>query len=186
MKKRNIIFTAITLLFLIATSLSICAKETKEEKKLRKEREKIEEARIDSIDAKKAMEAIKDINFTLMADRLQTRRNSAMVSDNMNFVSVTPKKGMLQIVPFFAGFNGINLKGNVTNVRVNTTKKGDTNIIIDIFGSELRARVDILMWKGSNSARAIVTPNLSSGDITLYGKIFPTDLFPNLQNEMNR
>ena len=69
MKTRIILLALLIMSMLQTTAMA----ETKEEKKQRKEREKIEKAREDSIDYAKAVQALKENEFTLIADRLECR-----------------------------------------------------------------------------------------------------------------
>lgn len=173
-----------TLIFSIAT-FSLNA-ETKEEKDAQKKLEKIQKQREDSIDHAKAVEALNSMNFAIMADRLESRFGGTTVSDNLNFVTANPQNAMVQIVPFMAGFNGLNLKGSVTSSNVKTTKKGETVVNFSIFGSTINAQVMLVLYKDSNQARVTISPNFRNGDITMYGKVFPIDVFPQLVEALNQ
>ncbi|MDD2962084.1 MAG: DUF4251 domain-containing protein [Muribaculaceae bacterium] len=174
-------------IFLIALfsllSFSINA-ESKNDKATRKALEKLQEAKEDSIDCAKALEAVNKMEFAFMAERISFRANSAMVNDNMNFLATNGENAMLQIVPFMAGFDGINLKGRVTKSNVTLSKKGNTQISIDIFGTTLNARAMITLYKGSNQAMVVIMPNFRSGETTMYGKIFPINIFNEFEDAL--
>lgn len=175
----------IFLLSLILTA-NISFAETKEEKEARKTAEKIQKQKEDSIDNHYAIKALKANRFAVMADQLQYRTASSFVDDNLNFIAADKERAMVQVVPFCAGFNGLNIKGNITKYDFEETKKGDIYVNINVFGSTLNARISLTLFKGSNDARIIITPNFRSGDITMYGKVFPLEIFDELERELKR
>lgn len=161
--------------------------QTKEEKQSRKQLEKIQKQREDSIDYVNAERAIHNMKFAMMAERLEWRNAPVnYVQENMNFFATDSVNAMLQVVPFAAGFQGINLKGKLTKSSVRKLKNGDTEIVVDIFGSVLNARIMIVMYKNSNNARATILPNFRRSDLTMYGKIFPIDIFNQLEDALKR
>lgn len=159
------------------------AQSKNEDKIAKKELKKKQDAKNDSIDASQAVAALKNMRFALMADRLTAKAHTSMLQDNMNFVCTDSANAMVQIVPL-TGFNGFNVKGTLTNAKVTVSKNGEVNVALDIFGSQINARVMITLYKDSNQARATIMPNFHSGDITLYGKIFPIDVFNELEDAL--
>ena len=180
MKTRIILLALLIMSMLQTTAMA----ETKEEKKQRKEREKIEKAREDSIDYAKAVQALKENEFTLIADRLECRGYVSHVNDNVNFMSTGDGRGMVQIAPFMSGFDGINLRGSVRFSEVEIKKKGDVMATADIFGTYINARAIINLSHGGNTAYVTITSNLYRWRISMYGKLFPTRVFPELMSEL--
>ena len=158
--------------------------ETKEEKAERKRTEKIEKAQEDSVNYIMAKKSLQKMSFVIMADEIGTNIRNVFVDDNMNFIVSSPDKAMIQIVPLFAGFNGLNLKGSVTGHECEVNKKGDVFTTLDIFGSTVTARISITLYHGSNDARAMISPSFGRGDIVFKGKIFPLKVFPELINPL--
>lgn len=175
--------TRIKILTILALSIlytSSAIAETKEEKTERKRIEKIEKAKEDSINYRMAKKSLQKMSFVIMADEIGNQIQNTFVDDNMNFIVVSPDKAMIQIVPLFAGFNGLNLKGNVTGDSCGINKRGDVFTTLDIFSSEITARISITLYHNSNEVRAIISPSFSRGEIVFKGKLFPLKVFPEL------
>ena len=171
-------FITILVLSVLCTFSAIA--ETKVEKAERKHIEKIEKAKEDSINYKMAKKSMQKMSFVIMADEIGNQIQNIFVDDNMNFIVCSPNKAMIQIVPQFAGFNGLNLKGNLTGDSCETNKKGDVFTTLDIFSSEITARVFITLYHDSNEVRAVISPSFSRGKIIFKGKMFPLKVFPEL------
>lgn len=142
----------------------------KQEEKIRDEREHAE-----------AVQALKDHAFVLEADRVVFKRGaSAFVSPNTNFVAMEDDRATVQVAfnNAFSGPNGlggITVDGSISNLQMSQDKKGNITFSINISGIGVSAQIVIHLYKDSNSATAIVTPNFNSNRVTLNGKLLPIE-----------
>lgn len=145
-----------------------------------------QQAREDSIDCVRAIRAVERGSFVMFAERISIGAWNNIVDDDMNFVAVNPKKSMVQLVPVIGHFAGVNLPGTQSNYKVTAkpSKKGDKgpeyNISWFVNGAYINAQVFVTMYRDSNDAMAVIAGAYSGQDITLYGKIFPLELFPEI------
>lgn len=145
-----------------------------------REMEKRLEAIQDSIRAVEAFCALEQLDFVLEANRLAFKRGeTAFVTSNTNFVSLSDDKAVIQIAPFYGGgpngVGGITLEGRASNIKMKTDKKGNVTFTMNVSGTGLSATVDISLSKNSYMASVTINPNFHSNRITLYGDLLPTD-----------
>lgn len=153
-----------------------------------REIEKRIEAIQDSIRAVEAFTALEQLDFVLEANRLSFKRGeTAYVTSNTNFVSLSDDKAVIQIAPFLSGgpngVGGITLEGRASNIKLKTDKKGNVTFTMSVFGTGLSATVDIFLPRNSYMASVTVNPNFHSNRVTLYGILLPTgssDVFKGL------
>lgn len=160
--------------------LSIAASAVEAFPQNRKER-KAAEALRDSVEYAATVQAMKDMNFVLEADRLiLTSGENIMVQSNVNFVSVNDDKAVIQVSPLrgggINGVGGITVDGTVSDVRFDTDKKGNIYMSMKVLGAVASCRVSISLPKGGSTARVTIDPNYSSDDISMYGRIVPAEL----------
>lgn len=154
----------------------------KTESKLTKEQKKQLEAMQDSIDHANAIKALETLDFVMEADQLVFKRGqTAYVSSNTNFISLSDDKAVVQVSPFNAvagpnGVGGITLDGKASNIRIKTDKKGNTTFTMNVMGAGISAIVTIRLYEGGNNASVDVNPNFNSNRVTLNGKLLPTEL----------
>ena len=129
----------------------------------------------DSINYKNAVSALEKSNFVLEADQLLFKRGgTAFVSSNTNFVSLSDNRAIVQVAPFNGGGpNGV--EGSASNVKVQTDKKGNTTLSMNVMGTGISATVNIFLFKGSNYASVVISPNYNSNRITLRGRLVPKE-----------
>ena len=128
----------------------------------------------DSINYKNAVSALEKSNFVLEADQLLFKRGgTAFVSSNTNFVSLSDNRAIVQVAPFNGG--GPNGEGSASNVKVQTDKKGNTTLSMNVMGTGISATVNIFLFKGSNYASVVISPNYNSNRITLRGRLVPKE-----------
>lgn len=144
------------------------------------EMEKRIEAIQDSIRAVEAFTALEQLDFVLEANRLSFKRGeTAYVTSNTNFVSLSDDKAVIQIAPFYGGgpngVGGITLEGKASNIKLKTDKKGNVTFTMSVFGTGLSATVNISLPKNSYMASVTVNPNLHSNRVTLYGTLLPSN-----------
>lgn len=170
------------------TTVKLYPKEDKSEntqqkqKNSREERraEKLEQEQIDSINYVKAVNALKNLDFVLEADRLIFKRGtSAFVSSVTNFVALENDKATVQVAPFNSigaqnGVGGITVEGMASNIQLKTDKKGNSIFSMSVMGKGISATVVITLPKGSNNASVTVNPNFNSNRITLNGILIPS------------
>ena len=121
----------------------------------------------DSINYKNAVSALEKSNFVLEADQLLFKRGgTAFVSSNTNFVSLSDNRAIVQVAPFNGGgpngVGGITVEGSASNVKVQTDKKGNTTLSMNVMGTGISATVNIFLFKGSNYASVVISPNYNS------------------------
>ena len=147
--------------------------------------EKRIEAIQDSIRSVEAFAALEQLDFVLEASRLSFKRGeTAYVTSNTNFVSLSDDKAVIQIAPFHGGgpngVGGITLEGRASNIKLKTDKKGKVTFTMSVSGMGLSATVDISLPKNSYMASVSVNPNFHSNRVTLYGILLPaanSDIF---------
>lgn len=146
----------------------------------RKEHKAMEAAR-DSVRAAVALEAVKNMDFVVEAERLVLPSGeNIMVTSNVNFVSVNGEKAVIQVAPLSGpghnGVGGITVDGYISDVDFNTDKRGNLNVTMNVTGAAVSCRLSLSLPKGGVNARIRVDPNYSSDDITLVGSVVPTEL----------
>ena len=145
----------------------------------KREVEKRIEAIQDSIRSVEAFTALEHLDFVLEANRLSFKRGeTAFVTSNTNFVSLSDDKAVIQIAPFYGGgpngVGGITLEGRASNIKLKTDKKGNVILTMSVSGTGLSAMVDISLPKNSYMASVTVNPNFHSNRVTLYGVLLPS------------
>ena len=145
----------------------------------KREVEKRIEAIQDSIRSVEAFAALEQLDFMLEANRLSFKRGeTAYVTSNTNFVSLSDDKAVIQIAPFYGGgpngVGGITLEGRASNIKLKTDKKGNVILTMSVSGTGLSAMVDISLPKNSYMASVTVNPNFHSNRVTLYGVLLPS------------
>ena len=145
----------------------------------KREVEKRIEAIQDSIRSVEAFTALEQLDFVLGANRLSFKRGeTAFVTSNTNFVSLSDDKAVIQIAPFYGGgpngVGGITLEGRASNIKLKTDKKGNVILTMSVSGTGLSAMVDISLPKNSYMASVTVNPNFHSNRVTLYGVLLPS------------
>ena len=153
-------------------------KRTRQEYVQKREQEKRIEAIQDSTRSVEAFAALEQLDFMLEANRLSFKRGeTAYVTSNTNFVSLSDDKAVIQIAPFHGGgpngVGGITLEGRASNIKLKTDKKGNVTFTMSVSGTGLSATVDISLPKNSYMASVTVTPNFHSNRVTLYGILLP-------------
>ena len=173
-------------ILLMITSLCaitmVSAQEVNEKQLTKKERKAIEKRNReikDSLAHLDALAALQDGNYVLMADRIMIRSHAFMnPAPNTNFVLVQGDKAVIQLASNngragLNGMGGITVEGYINGLKCDTNKKGETSYKFGVSGPALSAQVHIVLYKEDNQAMAIVSPNYWSGNLTVYGKIFP-------------
>lgn len=174
MNKMKSVFLSVFMLLLVAVSAVGATPQNRKERKAA-------EALQDSIRFEAAVQAMKDMDFVLEADRLiLTSGENVMVQSNVNFVSVKDDRAVIQVSPLRGpgvnGVGGITVDGTVSDVRFDTDKKGNIYMSMKVLGAVASCRVSISLPKGGTTARVTIDPNYSSDDISMFGKIVPTEL----------
>ena len=169
--------------------MSVCAfamayAQTTDIKELTKKEKKMIEKRTreikDSLDHINAIAAMQKGYYVLMADRITIKGRSFMnPMSNTNFVLIQGDKAVIQLAANngrsgFNGMGGITVEGYINGlVGGEPDKKGDVSYKFGVSGPAVSAQVYVTLYKDSNQAMAIVSPNYWSGNLTVYGKIVP-------------
>ena len=139
----------------------------KEAKKAEKAAKKAaEEAEANAL-FEQAVQALKNKDFVLEADRIEFKRGSFVyVTPNTNFVSVKGEKATIQLAfntPAAGpnGIGGITVDGTTSGVQMKTDKKGNVMYEMNVQGVAVSARVTFRMAKGTNKCTATVSPMCS-------------------------
>lgn len=149
----------------------------KAEKEAKKAAEEAEEMALFD----QAVQALKERDFVLEADRVEFKRGRfAYVTPNTNFVSMQGDKATIQLAfnGAFSGPNGIGgitVDGNASSVEMKTDKKGNVTFSMMVQGVAVSANVTFRMIKGSNKCTATVSPNFNSNRLTFTGYLYPSD-----------
>lgn len=162
----------------IKSDPELSAKAKADAKALKAIRKKIE-AQMDSAAAAKAVNALENLDFVLVADKLVSKYGElAYVSGITNFISLKDDRCTIQIAPYDAGgpngVGGITLDGRASNIVMSTDKKGVIRYSMMVQGAAVSAVVSVTLPQGTNVATVTVTPNLNSNSISLVGKIVPS------------
>lgn len=125
---------------------------------------------VNSRELKKQLAAIQDsINY----------KNAVSALEKSNFVSLSDNRAIVQVAPFNGGgpngVGGITVEGSASNVKVQTDKKGNTTLSMNVMGTGISATVNIFLFKGSNYASVVISPNYNSNRITLRGRLVPKE-----------
>ena len=146
----------------------------------RQQRKAIQE-QLDSLRFVQGASAVADREFTIEADRVVFKRGqTAYVTSNTNFVSVAGDKAVVQVafnIPSGGvnGVGGITVEGTVSAYEVETTRRGDLHVTMNVMGRGISAQLFIVMHKGSNRADVTITPNFNSRELTLSGVLLPAE-----------
>ncbi len=170
--------TKLLVLMMLLVPFSLAAQE--QESLSRQQRKAIQE-QLDSLRFVQGASAVADREFTLEADRVIFKRGqTAYVTSNTNFVSVMGDEAVVQVafnIPSggINGVGGITVEGSVSGYEVETTKRGDLHVTMNVMGRGISARLFIMMRKGSNRADVTITPNFNSRELTLSGVLLPAE-----------
>ena len=142
-----------------------------------KEQKKMEEIQ-DSIHHVEAVNSLEKLDFVVEADRLIFKRGeTAYVTPNTNFISLSDDQAVVQIAPFNSGgpngVGGITLEGRASNIKMQTDKKGNITFSMSVIGNGISASISISLPQGGHRATVTVNPNFSSNRITLSGYLIP-------------
>lgn len=167
-------FTAVLGLSFALSSCSTLSPEQQAAKAAQKELE----ARQKAAEHARVVEAFKNMDFVLEADRLTLRRGDSFnVSSALNFISSRDGVTTVQLGSYRGmganGVGGITVEGKASDVKFKTNKNGVVDLSMHVSGVGISAVVNITLYGESNQATAIVQPNLSGNKITLSGKIRP-------------
>ena len=159
----------------IKSDSTLAAKAKADAKALKAIQKRIE-FQMDSVAAAKAVNALENLKFVLVADKLISKYGDmAYVSGVTNFISLNDDKCTVQIAPFNGGgpngVGGITLDGLASNINMSTDKKGTIRYSMMVQGVAISAFITITLPSGTNEASVTITPNLNSNNITLVGKI---------------
>lgn len=166
-------------MFLLMLAGSATAQE--ETKELTKAERKALQARIDSLQYAEAEQALNNRAFTLEATQVIFKYGqTAYVTSNTNFVSVQDDHAVVQVafnIPVSGpnGLGGVTVEGKFSQYDLKKDKKGNISLSINVMGTGISARADIMLYSGSNKATVTITPNFNSNRMTLNGVILPLE-----------
>ena len=155
--------------------------QAQEERELTREEKKAMQEHLDSLLYVEAEQAINQKAFTLEADKVVFKYGqTAYVSSNTNFVSVTGEDAVVQVafnIPVSGpnGLGGVTVDGTVSSYEPKIDKKGNLSLSLNVMGTGISARIDIYMPKGTNRASVTISPNFNSNRLTLNGVILPAE-----------
>lgn len=143
----------------------------------REEQKRTEEVQ-DSILFVEAVKSLEKLDFVVEADELIFKHGeTAYVTSNTNFFSLSDDQAVVQIAPFNSGgpngVGGITLEGRASNIKMKTDKKGNISFSMSVIGNGISANVSLSLPQGSHRATVTVNPNFSSNRITFSGYLVP-------------
>lgn len=143
----------------------------------REEQKRTEEVQ-DSILFVEAVKSLEKLDFVVEADKLIFKHGeTAYVTLNTNFFSLSDDQAIVQIAPFNSGgpngVGGITLEGRASNIKMKTDKKGNISFSMSVIGNGISANVSLSLPQGSHRATVTVNPNFSSNRITFSGYLVP-------------
>ncbi len=144
-----------------------------------KEQKKTEETQ-DSILFVEAVKSLEKLDFVVEADKLIFKHGeTAYVTSNTNFFSLSDDQAVVQIAPFNSGgpngVGGITLEGRASNIKMKTDKKGNISFSMSVVGNGISATVSLSLLQGSHRATVTVNPNFNSHRITFSGYLVPKE-----------
>lgn len=122
--------------------------------------------------------SLEKLDFVVEADKLIFKHGeTAYVTLNTNFFSLSDDQAVVQIAPFNSGgpngVGGITLEGRASNIKMKTDKKGNISFSMSVIGNGISANVSLSLPQGSHRATVTVNPNFSSNRITFSGYLVP-------------
>jgi hypothetical protein len=132
-------------------------------------------------DFQKAVDAIQKSSFVIEVDQLLfPQGTSKFVSSLTNFISMNQGNAVIQIAtsnyrPGPNGLGGITVKGNVSDVKMDTTKRGTVIYNFMDQGIAVSATVNIQLSGYGNRATVTIYPNFNSNNLTMTGTLVPYD-----------
>lgn len=151
----------------------------KAKKKAEKEAKKAAEQREDSLRFEVTKQAVNDMKFVVVADRVRDKTGRTInVNSTTNFVLVQGDDATVQLAfeGAFSGPNGlggITLTGKISNVKSEIDKRGNLVFSMMVQGTGISADVSFTLPKNSNRCDATVDSNFHSTRITFSGELKP-------------
>lgn len=179
------LITLATLMLLGIFTSSVYAQQTKAERKAERDAKraqmKAEEKAEDAISFEEAVAALKAHQFVLEADQVMFRTGqTAFVNSNTNFVLVNEDRGTVQVAfntvyPGPNGIGGVTVDGSVSDIEMNTDKKGNVYCNFSIQGIGISAQIYLSLTTGNNNATVTISPNFNNNNMTLSGSLIPLE-----------
>ncbi|MGM9803655.1 MAG: DUF4251 domain-containing protein [Muribaculaceae bacterium] len=178
--KRNLLIIPLLLGAAMIISASCASSKSAEEKAAQNRLTQLQ----DSLAHIHALQALKDMKFVITADRISFGPRGNVFTNprkETNFTYVVGNEGVVQFAfengaMGFNGLGGITCKGTVSSPKLSYDKKGNAKLSYTIFGTGVNATVFVTLYNGSDDAQAVVSSNLHSGSLTIYGKVQPYDI----------
>ncbi|MCX4334618.1 MAG: DUF4251 domain-containing protein [Bacteroidales bacterium] len=142
---------------------------------------------IDSLGWYQAEAALKQMDFVLEADAVTFRNGTRVfVNSGTTFISVRNGRAVVQVSPsiYRSGMNGlggVTVTGTVSNVNVNTDKKGRVSYSMNVSGIGINARVEITMYPGTDKVMGTVTPTFNANSMRFDGRIVPYEMSSSIE-----
>ena len=163
---------------LVVVKPAVPSKETKAQ---RKAHEKEMRAQVNQLAHEKALQAMEQGYFVVMADRISDGRTgytASGLSNNANFLLCQGNGGIFQVAYMNGragsnGLGGITLHGEVNGVKIKENKDGSVSMSYNMVSYQMNAYVYITLFKDSDRVSVIVNPMMGRSNITLYGRLVP-------------
>lgn len=152
-----------------------------ETKAQRKAHEKEMREQVNQLAHQKALQAMEQGYFVVMADRISDGRTgytASGLSNNANFLLRQGDGGIFQVAYVNGrmgsnGLGGITLHGDVNGVKMKENKDGTVSMNYNMVSYQMNAYVYITLYKDSDRVSVMVTPTMGRSNITLYGRLVP-------------
>lgn len=151
----------------------------KEARKAAKAAHKAAEAAQQKLLFEQAKKCLENGTFVLEADQLLFPKGlSKFVSSITNFISMNNGEAVIQIStsnynPGPNGVGGITVEGTVSDVTMQTDKKGRISYNFSVQGIAISATVNMQLSGDGNRATVTVYPNFNSNNVTMTGILVP-------------
>ena len=154
---------------------------SKETKAQRKAHGKEMREKVDILAHQKAIQAMEQGYFVVMADRVShgaTGYTVSGLSNNANFLLRQGDGGIFQVAYMDGGMGqnglgGFTLHGDVTGAKMKQNKDGGVTLSYSMVGRQMNAYVTINLYKDSDRVVVTVSPTMGRSNITLYGRLVP-------------
>lgn len=154
---------------------------SKETKAQQKAHEKELREQVNVLAHEKALQAMEQGYFVVMADRISDGRTgytASGLSNNANFLLRQGDAGIFQVAYMDGrmganGLGGITLHGKVNGVKMKESKDGSVSLSYNMVSYQMNAYVYITLYKDSDHVMVMVNPTMGRSNITLYGRLVP-------------
>ncbi len=154
---------------------------SKETKAQQKAHEKELREQVNVLAHEKALQAMEQGYFVVMADRISDGRTgytASGLSNNANFLLRQGDAGIFQVAylngnPGANGLGGMTLHGAVKSPSLKQNNDGSATMTYSMVSYQMNAYVSINLYKDSDRVMVDVSPTMGRARVTIYGRLVP-------------